>query len=76
MKKHHEIRLDGGGNEDDIVLQCDEIHLERMTEDVWSLLVYKRNKRISLDMVIEKKMIMVHTKENELNAKIKNYPEK
>lgn len=69
-RKYHEIRLDREGQEDDIVIQCDQIHLERMDRNLWSLLVYQGDKRVNFNIIAQQSGIMVETLENELEVKV------
>ncbi len=67
---YNEIRLDQEGKKDDIVLNCDSIHLERMDNNCWCLIVYKKNKRTLFNLIAEQDGINANLEENGLNAKI------
>jgi len=69
-KKWNEIRLDEQGDEDDIVIDCDSIHLERMDHNCWWLGVYKDNKRVAFNIIATQEGIMTELVENGLKTKI------
>ena len=69
MKKFNEIRLDHNGDEDDIVIQCNSIHLERMDMGYWSLLVHRGDRLVNLQINSETP-IEVEMVENELGVKV------
>ena len=69
-KKYHEIRLDKEGKEDDIVIQCDSIHLGRMNNNFWWLGIYKKDKRTTFHIITEQDGLNAILNENELDVKI------
>jgi len=69
-KKWNEIRLDMEGKEDDIVIDCDSIHLERMDDNFWWLGIYKGDKRVAFHIITEQDGLNVRLVENELKTKI------
>jgi len=71
MKDNNEIRLDDYGGLDDIVIDCDSFHLERMDNDEWWCGAYQKDKRTSFIIYIEKNKIKVKVQDNQLKTKIK-----
>lgn len=66
----NEIRLDEHGKHDDIVIQCDSIHLEQMDNNSWWLGVYRGDKRICFSIFANQSGIVTQTQEDELGIKI------
>ena len=73
-KKWNEIRLDEDTQEDDIVISCDSIHLERMNKGFWSLLVWKGNKFTKFYIINRQEGLMVELVENQLKTKVIKHP--
>lgn len=68
--KYHEIRYDKEGKEDDIVIQCSSIHLERMDNNCWWLGVYgEEGKRTTFMIITEQDGVNANLEENELKVK-------
>ena len=70
MKKYNEIRLDREQKNDDIVIDCDSIHLERMDNNFWWLGIYKGKKRTAFNIFATESGIDVELVENGLKSKI------
>lgn len=67
-QRYHEIRCGDDGKPDDIVLQCDTVHLERCDDAVWFVAVYRGGKRTALFLSNIGRAIVVNVTENELEA--------
>lgn len=67
-RRYHELRLDDEGKLDDIVLQCDSVHLERMSDDFWWLGVYRGRERTTFHICRTGKLVKVTLMENDLQA--------
>lgn len=51
MKKT--IRLDENGKPDDIVIKCDEVHIERLSDGCWWIGASKGKERVAISLIIE-----------------------
>jgi hypothetical protein len=62
------VRPDAQGEPDDIVIDCDRIHLERMDQHYWWLGVYRGDKRICFHLAAAGNIARVAIVEDELGA--------
>ena len=58
------LRPDAAGNPDDIVIDCTQVHIERMGSGEWWIGVYDGDKRVSLSL--RGKWVSLHVNEDEL----------
>ena len=73
MKTWNEIRLNEEGENDDIVIDGVNVHLEQMDNNLWWLGLYKGKKRICFYLVADQGGIKCELTENGLKTKIVEY---
>jgi len=56
------------GKIDEVVMRCDAIHLERMDNDSWSLVVVKSNKRALFSIFLSQFDVNCEVDENQLQT--------
>lgn len=66
----HEIRLDKKGEIDDVVIQCDQIHFERMDNHWFWMAVYKGDERTVFHFNAKSGDIEVLMDENDLELPV------
>lgn len=67
MKDYSEIHFDDNGKQNEIVMQCDSVHIERMSSNYWRIGIYRGGKRVTFNIVKRGESTDCELVENEPN---------